>query len=74
MKASYTDIHNKVHAIDIEVLVKNERVVVCKVSGAAIGPSYLHYHAATGWKDLDNGDTLLSRMMKSIVRNPFEIF
>ena len=49
MQISFTDIQNTVHNLDVEVMVKNERVLVCKVFGKAFGPNYLHYHAAIGW-------------------------
>ena len=66
-------INSNSNELDIQVLVKNERVVVCKISGAHTGPFYLQYHSAAGWKDLDHGDTALSRRMPAIVNNPFEL-
>lgn len=71
MKSLDTEQLKRTHGLDIEVLVKNERVLVCKVKGTGIGPFYLHYHAVTGWKDLDNGDTSVSRQMASVVPDPF---
>jgi len=73
MTALYTDQDGKKHQLNINVLVKNERVVVCRVSTAINGPYFLHYHNVTGWKDLDHGETLLSRQMPFIVENPFNM-
>jgi len=73
LKISYTDSYNKPQNLEVEVVAKNERVLVCKVAGKAIGPCYLHYHVAAGWKDLEHGNTELSKQMAAIIKNPFEL-
>jgi hypothetical protein len=74
VKISYTDCYNKPQSLEVELLAKNERVLVCKVAGKAIGPCYLHYHTATGWRDLDHGQTEQSKQIGAILQNPFELF
>ena len=73
MAAPNTNVHDAHQGLEIEVLVKNDRVIICKITGVSAGPFYMHYHVAAGWKDLDHGDTLLSRRMPAIVSNPFEL-
>lgn len=61
------------YPVTMQVIVKNGRVVVCAVFVAAAGPFYLQYHAATGWRDLEHGNTVLAQRMPLLIANPFDL-
>jgi hypothetical protein len=73
MTVSYFDQQNILQKLNVDVLAKNERVVLCRVSRNSGSCCYMQYHTIAGWRDLDRGDTLLSRQMPGIIANPFDI-